>query len=86
VQTKSNVVTVELRYQNGESERLKPIDGFALAEITPAHYKRGTRLAAAVALNRAGKAIYTQHEQPNSIGVYPCQTPTNLGHGVKACR
>lgn len=58
----------------------------ALTEITPAHYKRGTRLAAAVALNRNGKAIYTQHEQPNSVGVYPCQTPTNLGHGVKACR
>jgi hypothetical protein len=85
VQAKPDVAAVELRYQNGERERLTPIDGFALSEITPAHYKRGTRLAEAVALNREGRAIYTQHEQPDTVGVYPCQTPKSLGHGVKAC-
>ena len=86
VQAKPRVATVELRYQNGERQRLTPTDGFTLTEITPDHYKRGTRLVAAVALDRSGKAIYTQRYQPNSVGVYPCQTPTNLGHGVKACR
>ena len=85
LQAKPEVATIELRYQNGESERLTPTDGFVLTEITPAHYKLGTRLVAAVALNRGGKAIYTQRYQPKSVGVYPCQTPTNLGHGVKAC-
>ena len=66
VQAKPQVATVELRYQNGESERLTPIDGFVLHEITPAHYKRGTRLVAAVALDRSGKAIYTERFQPRS--------------------
>lgn len=85
LQAKPNVATVELRYQNGENERLTPIDGFVLTEILPTHYKRGTRLVAAVALDRNGKAIYTQRYQPKDVGTYPCRTPINLGHGVKAC-
>lgn len=85
LQAKSKVAAVELRYQNGESERLTPTDGFLLTEIKPAHYKLGTRLVAAVALDRSGKAIYTQHYQPNGIGTYPCKKPINKGHGIKAC-
>jgi hypothetical protein len=85
LQAKPNVASVELRYQDGDRERLTPVDGFLLTEITPAHYKLGTRLVSAVAFNQAGKAIYTQHEQPNTSGIYPCQTPKSLGHGVKAC-
>jgi hypothetical protein len=84
-EAKSDVATVELRYQDGETERLTPVDGFVLAEITPAHYKLGTRLVAAVALDQGGKTIDTQRYQPRAFGVYPCQTPTNLGYGVKAC-
>jgi hypothetical protein len=84
-EAKPDVATVELRYQDGETERLTPVDGFVLAEITPAHYKLGTRLVAAVALDQGGKTIDAQRYQPRAFGVYPCQTPTNLGYGVKAC-
>jgi hypothetical protein len=81
----SMVATVELRYQNGKRERLKPIDGFLLHEVTPAHYKRGTRLVAAVALNRSGKAISTQRFRPQETGIYPCKKPVHRGYGVNTC-
>jgi hypothetical protein len=82
---KPQVATVELRYQNGERERLMPIEGFVLHEITPAHYKRGTRLVAAIALNASGKAIYTERFDPRGTGLYPCKKPINRGYGVKTC-
>lgn len=84
-QVKPDVAAVELRYQNGESDRLTPVDGFVLTEITPAHYAPGTRLVADIALDKSGQAIYTGHEQPEGVGVYPCQTPKDLGNGVTAC-
>jgi hypothetical protein len=84
-QTKPNVAAVELRYQNGQTQRLTPVDGFVLAEIPPAHYEPGTRLVAAVALDQSGNAISTQPYQPQDVGVYPCQKPIDLGYGAKAC-
>jgi hypothetical protein len=84
-QAKPEVSAVELRYQNGDAERLTPVDGFVLHEITPAHYRRGTRLVAAVALDRAGKAILTQHIRPQVAGVYPCKKPVDLGYGAHIC-
>jgi hypothetical protein len=69
---KPAVATVELRYQNGERERLTPIDGFVLHQLGPAHWKRGTRLVAAVALNRNGKALSTERFlHPDAPGWYP---------------
>ena len=76
-QTKPQVAMVELRYQNGATERLTPIDGFVLHEIQPVHYRRGTRLVAAVALEQSGKPILTQSFQPKESGVYPCHKPVN---------
>lgn len=84
-QVKPGVATVELRYQNGERERLTPVEGFVLTEITPAHYEQGKRLAAAVALDRGGNVIYTSRDDPNGVGVYPCRVPKKLGYGVTAC-
>jgi hypothetical protein len=84
-QTKPQVAFVELRYQNGESERLRPVDGFVLHEITPAHYKRGTRLVQAVAFDRSGKTILTQRFRPQEPAVYPCKKPVNRGYGMKMC-
>jgi hypothetical protein len=82
---KPAVATVELRYQDGERERLTPIDGFVLHDITPAHWKPGARLVAAVALNRHGKAISTVPFQAQEPDIYPCKKPINRGHGVKEC-
>ena len=85
-QAKSDVAAIELRYEDGASEQLTPVDGFVLAEITPAHYNLGTRLVAAVALDQSGNAIYTQRYQPrDAAGVYPCQKPVDRGYGVKIC-
>lgn len=84
-QAKNTVAEVELRYQNGVTERLTPVDGFVLQEITPAHYRRGTRLVAAVALDRNGQSLLTQHFRPREPGVYPCKKPIDRGYGVKTC-
>lgn len=85
LEAKPKVAAIELRYQNGENERLTPVDGFMLTEIKPTHYFLGTRLATVVALDRNGKAVYTQRYQPKDSGIYPCQKPVNQGYGVKAC-
>jgi hypothetical protein len=84
-QAKPQVAAVVLRYQNGESERLTPVEGFVLHEINPAHYTRGTRLVAAVALDHSGHRIYTQRFRPQEWGVYPCNELVNRGYGVKMC-
>lgn len=84
-QTTPDVATVELRYQNGESEQLTPVEGFVLTEITPNHYAQGSRLVSAVALDESGNAVDTERFHPQDVGVYPCQTPTDLGYGVTAC-
>jgi hypothetical protein len=85
LQTKPDVATIELRYQNGESERLTPVDGFVLHEITPAHYRRGTRLVQAVAFDRNGKRLLTEQFQQGEPAVYPCKKPIDRGYGVKMC-
>ena len=84
-EAKPDVARSSCATRTARRERLTPVDGFVLAEITPAHYKLGTRLEAAVALDQSGKTIDTQRYEPRGVGVYPCKTPTNLGYGVKAC-
>lgn len=84
-QAKPEVAAIELRYQNGETERLTPTEGFVLHEVTPAHYTPGTRLVAAVGLDQNGKEIFTQPFQPQQPGVYPCENPIDRGYGVKTC-
>ena len=84
-QTKPAVATVELRYQNGSTERLTPIHGFVVHRITNAHLPLGTRLVAAIALNRGGKVIVRQTFQPQDSFRYPCKKSINLGHGLKKC-
>jgi hypothetical protein len=84
-QTKANVATVELRYQDGSSERLAPVDGFVLHEIKPSHYRRGTRLVAAVAFDRDGKRLFMERFRPQQPAVYPCKKPVDHGYGIKMC-
>jgi hypothetical protein len=84
-QAKPQVALVELRYQDGTSERLTPVDGFVLREITPAHYRRGTRLVQAVAFDRNGKRLVTERYRPNEPAVYPCKKPINRRYGVSMC-
>jgi hypothetical protein len=58
-QVKPDVATVELRYENGSSERFRPSDGFVLHQM--AHE---TGLVAVVGLDRTGEAIFTEQVRP----------------------
>jgi hypothetical protein len=82
---KPEVAAIELRYQSGDSERLTPVEGFVLHEVTPRHYEPGTRLVAAVGLDSSGREIFKQSFQPLQTGVYPCDHPIDRGYGVKTC-
>jgi hypothetical protein len=84
-QTKPQVASIELRYQDGTSEQVTPTDGFVLHEVTPEHYPRGKRLTVAVATASDGRVLFRQQFQPKSPGVYPCKTPISRGYGVKEC-
>jgi hypothetical protein len=60
-EVRSGIATVELRYANGQTERLTPIDGFLLHQIPPVDRK--TRLVATVGLSRSGKRVFTHRLQ-----------------------
>jgi hypothetical protein len=84
-QAKPVVAEVEFRYQDGSVEHVRPVEGFVLHEITPAHYKRGTRLEAAVGLDGQGRTVFRQAFEPHASGVYPCDKPISRGYGVRTC-
>jgi hypothetical protein len=79
------VAEVELRYQDGTIEHVKPVDGFILHEVGPTHYKLGHRLKTAVGLNAHGAIVASHPFTPNAHGIYPCEKPVARGYGVKSC-
>lgn len=79
------VAYVELRYEDGSTERIAPTDGFVLTEVRPAHYLRGHRLALVVALDRQGKELQRQAFDTRATGTYPCEKPVDIGNGVISC-
>jgi hypothetical protein len=79
------VEQVELHYQDGTVERLDPVEGFVLTEIAEAHYARGHRLLAAVARGSNHETLERQSFHSDTPGVYPCERPVDIGHGVIAC-
>jgi hypothetical protein len=78
------VAVYELRYQDGNVERVRPVEGFVLHEIPVSHYPRGNRLELVRALDRDGKEV-ARHAVFDGSGVYPCKKPVDIGHGVMAC-
>lgn len=56
-QVKPDVTTVELRFRNGDTERITPIDGFVLHRVP-------SNPVAVVGLDRNGRAIFGQHYPP----------------------
>ena len=79
------VASVELRYEDGSSERIRPTDGFVLTEVRAAHYPRGHRLALAIAYDRDGRELQRQTFDTRSTGTYPCEKPVDIGKGVMSC-
>jgi hypothetical protein len=58
-QVSPDVSTLELRYANGASERLTPVDGFILHEIPAAQVKPSARVVAVVEVDRNGNVLGT---------------------------
>jgi hypothetical protein len=84
-EVRSDVATYELRYEDGAIERLRPVQGFILHEISERHYRRGHRLNLVRALDREGRELARQNVRADATGVYPCEKPIDIGHGVMAC-
>jgi hypothetical protein len=84
-QVRSDVATYELRYEDGDVERVEPVESFVLHEIPSRHYARGHRLERIRALDRNGAVLAGQALRTNAFGVYPCEKPVDVGHGVTAC-
>ncbi len=82
---RADVAIYELRYENGEVERVEPVESFVLHQITPRHYARGHRLELIRALDRNGAVLARQTIRTDAPGVYPCEKPVDIGHGVRAC-
>jgi hypothetical protein len=59
-EVRPGISKVELRYANGRTERLTPVDGYLLHQIPPAYRKAGARLVATVGLSRSGKRLFSQ--------------------------
>ena len=80
------VASVELRYEDGSSERIRPTDGFVLTEVRPAHYPRGHRLALVDRLTTGTDASSSDRRSTQrSTGTYPCEKPVDIGKGVMSC-
>jgi len=79
-----DVAVYELRYQDGTVERLEPVEGFILHEITSDHYPRGHRLEHIRALDGDGDVL-AQQNIGTGAAIYPCERPVDIGHGVMAC-
>ena len=84
-EVRSDVATYELYYEDGVVERLRPIEGFILHEISERHYQRGHRLNLVRALDREGRELARLRVRADATGVYPCEKPIDIGHGVMAC-
>jgi hypothetical protein len=81
------VASVELRFQDGDVIQLPVAEGYVLGEIPSRHYKPGSRLELAVALDAAGAEIAKKPFDPTSRSIYPCDRDEeiDLGLGVTTC-
>jgi hypothetical protein len=82
-----DVATVELRYEDGARTPLKPVDGFLLYVIPPAHYAVGHRLESLAWLDAAGRETASRSFDTKRPGIYPCEEAAKkeLGYGVRIC-
>lgn len=79
------VASVELRFEDGHTRRIDAVEGVVLTELEPERYVRGRRLVEAVARGPLGEELARQPFDPTSHGVYPCETPVDIGGGQTAC-
>jgi hypothetical protein len=82
---REDVAIIELRFQDGTVERLRPVEGRVLHEIGSAHYPRGHRLERIIARDETGRELETRAFPTDRHSTYPCDEPVDLGYGVKTC-
>jgi hypothetical protein len=82
---REDVATYELRYKDGATARLHPVEGLIMYEIPPRHYARGHRLALLIARGRDGHVLARQAIPDRAPGVYPCKRPVEIGGGNTVC-
>jgi hypothetical protein len=84
-QLKPDVARVVLRFQDGASLTLRPVQGHVLYNIPKAHWPRQHRLFEADAYNANGHKLATQKFDPHQIGLYDCTKTIPIGAGQRAC-
>jgi hypothetical protein len=82
-----DIAEVQIRYQDGERDLVRVVDGMALWEIGPAHFPRGHRPELLTARDAAGRDVARQRLPTDNVGAYPCKNPVPIpnGHGERAC-
>jgi hypothetical protein len=76
------VTRVELQYEDGDRETLRPVDGFLLYVIPQEHYEPGHRLERIV-FGDAGERRFDTARK----GIYPCakEDEIDLGYDIHVC-
>jgi hypothetical protein len=82
---RDDVAVVELHYQDGGVERLRPVEGRVLHEIRSTRYGRGHRLERIVALDASRRELEDREFPTDRPATYPCDEPVDLGYGVRGC-
>ena len=81
------VASVELRYEDGDRETLRPVDGFLLYVMPTGHYAPGHRLRQLVFRDAEGTDRAWKGVRTDVKGVYPCKEDEqiDLGYDVHVC-
>jgi hypothetical protein len=82
---RDDVAILELHFQDGTVERVRPVEGWVLHEIGSAHYRRGHRLMRLVARDETGRELETREFPTDRHSTYPCEKPVDLGYGLRGC-
>lgn len=77
--------TVELRFEDGEVVRIKPVEGSYLYDVPSAHFLPGHRLKLIVALDSQSREIARKRIDTTTQGMYPCDEPIDAGYGLEIC-
>lgn len=75
----ARVAAVELRFEDGASVRLEPVDGFVLYAIPPEHFAPGHTASAIVTRDEAGAVVGRWKIKPVAD---PCYSPAPLPLGT----
>ena len=82
-----DIAALELRYDDGDVERVEAVENFVLHEIPSKHYDRGHRLRLMLGIDENGDEVARKRfpGESSEYGVYPCDEPVDLGAGVHGC-